>query len=273
MDRLSGIIACPDCHGPLKLSETGAVCERLGYRFEMVNGVLDLRPKTAPQRPEEAAWGEHWSEDKQQSLSQRFFSVYRKAVFARAVAYFVGRYLAAEGVLLEAGSGTSETSMRIGKNGGLRTLVAVDLVPGVLERCHAAMDLRICADIFALPFQDGGIHGIWNVGVMEHFTHAQIDAILKEFHRVLKPSGRVVLLWPAVFSIPQRILRAAEWIINLRRRGARFCFHPDEISQLRGAAQGREVLGRNGFETIKIDLGLRTLMAFETLVGEKDRAT
>ena len=132
------------------------------------------------------------------------------------------------------------------------------------------MDVRVCGDIFCLPFQSDAIDGIWNVGVMEHFTHDQIDAILREFRRVLKPGSRVVLLWPAKFSIPQRILRVCEWFINLRRGEAdKFRFHPDEISQLRSPRQGREVLTRNGFRPVAIDIGLRTLMAFETLVGEK----
>jgi ubiquinone/menaquinone biosynthesis C-methylase UbiE len=131
------------------------------------------------------------------------------------------------------------------------------------------MDIRTCGDIFSLPFQNNSLDGIWNVGVMEHFTHDQIDAILREFRRVLKPGGRIVLLWPATFSIPQRILRVLEWFINLRRGSDKFRFHPDEISQLRSVKQGREVLSRNGFRPVAIDIGLRTLMAFETIVGEK----
>jgi SAM-dependent methyltransferase len=224
-------------------------------------------------KQEEIDWTEHWSDEKQHSASQRFFSLYRKAVFARAVAHFVGRYLAQEGLLIEAGSGTSETSMLIDKRGGKRVLAALDLIQPVLERCHPVMDLGICGDIFALPFQDSSVDGIWNVGVMEHFTHDQIDSILSEFRRVLKPNGRVILLWPAVFSVPQRILRVLEWFINLRGNsqgnGEKFRFHPAEISQLRSAAQGRAVLSRNGFRTLKIDLGVRTGMAFETLVGQK----
>jgi hypothetical protein len=76
-------------------------------------------------------------------------------------------------------------------------------------------------------------------------------------------------LWPAKFSIPQRILRILEWFINLRRGQDKFRFHPDEISQLRSVRQGKEVLMRNGFRPVVIDIGWRTLTAFETLVGEK----
>jgi len=267
-------LACPTCgHG---VSGPGASlhCMKCGAYFESRGRVLDFRRAGIVRKQEELDWSEHWSAEKQHSASQKFFSLYRKAIFARAVAYFVDHYLAAEGLLVEAGSGTSETSMLIDKQGGRRILAAIDLIQAVLESCHPVMDVCICGDIFRLPFQDGTVDGIWNVGVMEHFTHPQIDAIMREFHRVLKPGGRAVLLWPAVFSIPQRILRVIEFFINLRRprddKNRRFRFHPDEISQLRSAAQGRAVLNRNGFRTVKIDLGLRTGMAFETVIGQKD---
>jgi SAM-dependent methyltransferase len=270
-ETLLHALACPKCRRAAAFTGPGFHCPSCGMDFGITNSVLDFRPSGVAGKQEVLDWTEHWSDDKQESAAQRFFSVYRKAVFARAVAYFVGHFLAPEGLLVEAGSGTSETSMLIDKRNGKRVLAALDLIQPVLERCHPVMDIRVCGDIFRLPFQDNTVDGIWNVGVMEHFTHDQIDAIMREFHRVLKHGGRVVLLWPAIFSIPQRILRILEFFINLRRECDRFRFHPDEISQLRSAAQGRSVLNRNGFAAVSIDLGLRTGMAFETLVGQKDK--
>ena len=270
INRIMEVLACPQCRGRLRCAETRLACENCGESYEITKGIPDLRPRSAEPRREGIEWTEHWSTENQRSLSQRFFSFYRRTVFARAVSYFVDRYLPPRGVLIEAGSGTSETSMFIKKRNGERTLVAIDLIRPVLERCHSIMDVRVCGDIFSLPFQDDSIDGIWNVGVMEHFEFDRIDAILGEFRRVLKPRERAVLLWPATFSVPQRMLRVVEWFINLRRGRDKFRFHPDEISQLRSAEQGRRILARNGFRPVAVDLGLRTLMAFETLVGEKD---
>ncbi len=230
---------------------------------------MNLEAPPRPARPEQVDWSRHWSTENQASLAQRFFSFYRKAVFVRTVRYFLNRHFPPSGVFLEAGSGTSETSMRIDKLNGARTLLALDIVLPVLQQCHPIMDLRICGDIFNLPFRDGSLDGIWNVGVMEHFTHDQIDQILREFHRVLRPGGPVVLLWPGVDSIPQKMLRIVEAIVNLRAGGERFRFHPAEISQLRSARQGRDVLSRNGFDVLEIEPGYRSLMAFKVLVGAK----
>jgi SAM-dependent methyltransferase len=266
---IHGILACPSCGSTPSWRTASLECPACHLSFPIVKGVTDLRPPGTRDRAETLDWSEHWSDDKQQSAAQRFFSFYRKAIFARTVAYFAGKYFPPAGVMVEAGSGTSETSQRIDKCGGRRTLVALDLIPSVLERCDPVMDIRICGDIFKLPFCSNSLDGVWNVGVMEHFTHDRIDAILCEFHRVLKPGGRVILLWPATFSIPQRMLRILEWFINVRGRQPKFRFHPDEISQIRSIREGREVLSRNRFRPIRIDPGVYSLAAFETLVGEK----
>ena len=267
IDRL----ACAECRGALARHDgESLLCGACGARYPIVDGIPDLRPPAWRDKQEFQDWTKHWSDDKQRSLHQRFFSFYRKAVFAKAIRHFVHKYLPADGLLLEAGSGTSETSMLIDKHGGRRTLVALDLIHPVLRRCHPNMDHRVQADIFRLPFKDDSIDGIWNVGVMEHFLHDRIDEMMREFHRVLKPGARLVLFWPGRTSIPQKMLRCAEFFINLRRRrDDRFQFHPDEISQLKSAREGRDVLRRNGFTALEVNGGWRSLMAFKIPVGEK----
>ena len=214
-------------------------------------------------------WSEHWSEGKQQSFSQRFFSFYRKEVFARTVSYFFDKYFPEQGIFLEAGCGTAETSMRIDKRGGKRKLVAADIVQPVLKHCHPVMDERVCSDIFRLPFADESIEGIWNVGVMEHFTQDEIDQLMREFYRVLKPGHRIILLIPGADSPPQKILRLLEKFINARNPEKNFRFHPPEISQMKSKQAGGEMLERNGFQYVHYDFGWRSLLAFKTLIAVK----
>ncbi|TSD04469.1 MAG: methylase involved in ubiquinone/menaquinone biosynthesi, partial [Parcubacteria group bacterium Greene0714_36] len=221
---------------------------------------------------ESVDWSAHWSEGHQGGLFQKFFSFYRKHVFARTVRYFLKRYFPHQGIFLEAGSGTAETSVRVDKHSGGRVLVALDIVFPVLKMCDPVMDARVCGDGFHLPFRDGSLDGIWNLGVMEHFTHEQIDEMIREFRRVLKDGERLILFWPAKNSIPQKMLKLVEKIINLKKREHRFQFHPDEISQLASNRQAREILARNGFAPLSVDWGLRSLMAFKSVVGEKNTA-
>jgi SAM-dependent methyltransferase len=262
-------LACPHCQTNLVWFKSLLRCPSCDTAYPLIHEIPDLRLSTHQEKDETAAWAKHWSEGHQQSLSQRFFSFYRQAVFARTVRYFLDRYFPAHGIFIEAGSGTSETSMRINKRGGARTLVAIDIVLPVLEKCHTIMDVRVCGDIFSLPFLADSIDGIWNVGVMEHFTQAQIDRIMREFRRVLKPGSPIILLWPGADSIPQKLLRIAEKMINLSRKEEKFRFHPEEISQLRSVRHGEAILRANGFQTWHIDYGLLSLMAFKTLIGKK----
>lgn len=265
LDRL----ACPKCHAGVREDGARVVCTGCGSAYPIDRGIYDLRPDDVRSSPEFSDWTRHWGNENQELFSQKFFSFYRKAVFARTVAWFIQEFFPPAGVFVEAGSGTAETSMRIDKKGGARVLVAADIIVPVLEHCHPVMDVRVGADNFRLPFKDGGIDGLWNVGVMEHFLHDRIDAMMREFHRVLAPGAPILLLWPATDSLPQKGLRLVEKVINLRRGGERFQFHPDEISKLRSSQEGRDVLTRNGFEPVFVDFGLRSLMAFKTVVGRK----
>ena len=50
------------------------------------------------------------------------------------------------------------------------------------------------ASIKNLPFDANSFDGIYNLGVMEHFHKDEIMVIAREFQRVLKPGGRLLLL-------------------------------------------------------------------------------
>lgn len=269
IQKIAGRLACPQCRAPLRQETDSFSCASCGVSYPITDGIVDMRKPTDRAKAESVDWSAHWSEDHQGALSQKFFSFYRKQVFARTVGYFVNRYFPKKGVFVEVGSGTAESSVDIDKHGGDRILVALDIVFPVLASCPPIMDAKICGDGFHLPFRDGSIDGIWNLGVMEHFTHDQIDEMLREFRRVLVPGGRIILCWPAKNSIPQKLLYLVEYFMNLKKRARRFQFHPDEISQLASNRQAREILQRNGFKPLAVDWGLRSLMAFKSVVGEK----
>ncbi len=58
----------------------------------------------------------------------------------------------------------------------------------------------------ALPFADASFDRVTMLAVLEHIQHEQ--AILQEVRRVLKPSGRLVLTVPSVWSKPMLELLA-----------------------------------------------------------------
>jgi ubiquinone/menaquinone biosynthesis C-methylase UbiE len=114
-------------------------------------------------------------------------------------------------------------------------------------------------DLFALPYRDGSLDGIFNLGVMEHFTGPQIDRILQEFHRVLKPNGRVILFWPPEFGLSVMALKTVAWME----------LHPPEISRIPSFAWARAVMARNRFRVLGMHFGWRDLFAQVVVVAEK----
>jgi SAM-dependent methyltransferase len=268
--QIQAILACPICIGEVDYQGEISTCLNCGQIYQNINGILDLRLPSDAQAVDLIDWSEHWSGIKQASLAQRFFSQYRRLVFSRTVEYYFNRYFSTHGIFLEAGAGTSETSIRINKLDGQRLLVAMDIYLPVLTNNDPVMDIGIGGNIEHLPFKNNSIDGIWNVGVMEHFPRDKIDRVLLEFFRVLKPGGDLLLLWPGTKSIPQKVLRMLERIINLRKSTpTNFRFHPPEINQLKSIAAGSQVLERNGYSVSGGDSGLRSLMAFITIIGKK----
>lgn len=214
-------------------------------------------------------WDRFWSNlEGERSLFRKFLSLYRIQIIARAVNYHINRYFKEEGVFIECGAGTSETTLRTKKKA--REFIALDYSRLILRKTIANPKIDNCinADMFSLPFKDNSVDGIWNVGVMEHFTSNNIDKILKEFKRVLKANAYVILFWPMAYAPYEIFINIVEFIVN-RFSKERFQIYPDEISRLRSRMQGREVLVRNGFRNPKAYFNFRDAFSFCVVIGTK----
>lgn len=204
------------------------------------------------------AWDAHWrSLESRRSVFRALSVATRRFVFQPAVAFYARRFFAPTGVFLEAGCGTAESSATMER--ARRKLVGLDFSEAALQAAQIIghMDGLLQADVFALPLKSNSIDGIWNLGVMEHFTEAQISACLKEFRRVLKPGGVILLFWPAENNASRWLLGPIERVIG-RHHKAKFTFFPDEISRLRSKQQAQQLLRREGFNVRAIDFNWRT---------------
>lgn len=54
-------------------------------------------------------------------------------------------------------------------------------------------DVDIKADVSKLLMADGSVTEIYASQILEHFPHVRTEAVLKEWHRVLKPGGKIVI--------------------------------------------------------------------------------
>jgi ubiquinone/menaquinone biosynthesis C-methylase UbiE len=214
-------------------------------------------------------WNRHWHNlSKKRSFFGKFLEFYRKYIISNSVSHYLDKYFLKEGIFVECGSGTSQASVKVSKFN--RNLIALDISSVVLLEAHKTrlMNSFVNGDIMKLPFKDNSVDGIWNLGVMEHFTQPQIDIILKEFRRVLKKNGVCILFWPPSHAPYRIILNLMEGIAN-RLLKKKIQFFPEEPSQLYSRNEAMKILKRNKFSTCFVHYTMRDLFTYCVIVCRK----
>jgi ubiquinone/menaquinone biosynthesis C-methylase UbiE len=217
---------------------------------------MDSEPLTTSTKEDE--WDEHWTSlDTRRSTFSLLSVATRRFIFQPAVAYYAKEFFPPAGTFIEAGCGTAESSARMTRHN--RNLIGLDFSAVALNEARhvGRMDALIQADIFATPLRSQSVDGIWNLGVMEHFTYPEIRTCLREFRRVLKPGGVILLFWPAEKNASRWILGPLESIIRRRQR-SNFTFFPGEISRLHSKREARQLIENEGFHVNAIDFDWRT---------------
>lgn len=212
-------------------------------------------------------WEKYWGKQKN-SFFGRLASFYRKKVLANAVEYYTEKYFPKSGLFLECGSGSSQSSVKLRKHN--RTYIAVDISGKALKEARKIPQISkvLVADIRKLPYKNESVEGIWNLGVMEHFTEKQIQQILNEFYRVLKKNRTAILFWPPVFGSSQIALGFVEWLMHLFTR-KKFKFFPDEFTRLKSRSHAESIISRTNFRIRRIDFSFRDFFTHMVLVLEK----
>ena len=214
-----------------------------------------------------APWESHWNNLKS-SVFGNFAEAYRKLVRSKSVRYYIGRYFPERGIFLECGSGTSQTSISIVKKH--RKLIAIDISKEALKKARQieTMDAFVNADIFSLPFRKNSVDGIWNLGVMEHFTEEELKKIFREFLRVVKSGSYLILYWPPLFGLSEIALRPIECFHNFFSR-RKFQFFPDEITRPVSKSHMRKILSSSKFRVEDIHFDSRDLFNHYVVVCKK----
>jgi SAM-dependent methyltransferase len=213
-------------------------------------------------------WDEHWSSlESGRAAFSLASKAMRKFIFQPAVAHYCDRFFPKSGIFIEMGCGTAYSSLRLPRHG--RTLIGLDFSAVALRKARADANLNgvIQADMLAVPCRCDSVDGIWNLGVMEHFTESEIRLCLREFRRVLKPGGGVtILFWPTKQNFSRWILGPIERLLS-RSRGSNFTFFPDEISRIESKHQALELMQSEGFSVKKIHFGWRTAFIHMVIVA------
>jgi SAM-dependent methyltransferase len=214
-------------------------------------------------------WNRHWRTLRgERSLFGRLASFVRWLVLGRAVRHYTERYFAAEGWFADAGCGTGQASRQI--EPVARRLLGLDFSLEALLDARRTSTYRalVQCDIAHLPFRDGALAGVWNLGVMEHFLPAHGQEILREITRALRPGGTALFFWPPAVGSSRLVLGPIEWLRSLLT-GERFEFFPAEVNRLRSFRQARAMLRGGALEPAAVHFSLQDLFIHFIVVGRK----
>lgn len=114
------------------------------------------------------------------------------------------------------------------------------------------------ADITRLPYPDNHADAIAAIHVIEHFYRWEVDAIVIDWKRVLKPGGRLILELPSMEKVFNYIANALDRRLPM---SATFSFLPlwgdpkfKDVSMMHKWGYFfpmlRELLVKNGFENV-----------------------
>ena len=232
----------------------------MGRPIDSVNGSLK----------DEQNWAPYW-ERKEESAG--FFyeivaTVYRRLIIRANLERFIAKHFTKGAKLLHAGCGSGQVDVGLHKRYSIK---AVDISYPALDlysRNNPDVWRLEQDDVLNLNQKDGEFDGVYNLGVMEHFTRPQIMTILKEFRRVLKDNGKIVIFWPhqrasSVFVL--KMLRAL--LRTVFKKDIQF--HPDEISLLKGKKDAQEMLQEAGFKMTGYAFSIRDCYVQSVVVGQK----
>ena len=196
-------LACPRCHGGIRVDADGARCDPCDVRWPGDAGWLDLYDGEAPELRGVGPRAMHFG-----PLARIYEAVWRPSFVAVASAgrprideeleAIQGHLAPARGgAVLDLSCGPGVIGRRLWRCGAYREVYGLDLSRPMLEQCLAhcraeGVDgLRLVrGDVGNLPFADGSLAGV-HAGAALHLWPSPPDA-LAEVQRALRPGGVLV---------------------------------------------------------------------------------
>ena len=205
--------------------------------------------------------------------SYRFFynsiaKFYRRFIILPSLNRFIMNFFNEGAQVLHAGCGSGQVDAAIR---GYVWIKALDISSNALKMYKKENGKNsdiLQGTIFHLPLQSGTLDGIYNLGVMEHFNSNEIDAILKEFYRVLKPNGIVIVFWPPEYGLSVLFFKVLKRVLKLFT-GKSYKLHPDEFCRVQSRSYADYFFVRGNFKVLSYSFGARDLFTYVTVVAQK----
>jgi len=217
----------------------------------------------------EEDWDAYWSDkDRSSNAAYDFLAgIYRRLIVKNILNYFIRRHFLNGQRVLHAGCGSGQVDTDIRDFVHITALDISTHALKIYKKVNGEKSIAIQGNIFSLPFEDHTFDGLYNLGVLEHFTQDEIHRILKECKRVIRPGGKIVVLWPPVFGFTVFILDSAHFVLNkILRMNVKL--HPDEITRVRSREHAIQTFQKVGFEIVEYYFGVRDLFTQSVIVAK-----
>jgi dolichol-phosphate mannosyltransferase len=232
--------------------------------------VLEPFTEVDPSLVDPQGWDQYWKRKNRRSslIYEVIATIYRNLIIKRWLNEAIRKNFTPGSELLHAGCGSGQVDHDIQKEMRITALdISVPALQLYRRNNRNAKQIKH-GSILNLPFTSDTFDGVYDLGVVEHFTHDEINRILREFHRVLKPAGKVLLFWPHQKATSVWVLGKAHWVLNdVMKQNVKL--HPDEISLMQSRRQAREILAAAGFDLVSYDFGIKDFYVQAIVVGRK----
>jgi len=216
-------------------------------------------------------WNTYWGlsdRNKTHPLYNMIAAFYRQFIISPNLNRFALKYFSKTDIVLHAGCGSGQVDTTLTQ---MRSIIALDLSPKALylykTNNHGVKEL-IQASIFAIPIKSETLDGIYNLGVMEHFTIDEVQNALNEFYRVLKPGGQILLFWPHRMGLSVMALKVIHVALNSFSKKT-IQLHPPEITYIQSKSHANQLLEKGGFSLCHYSFNISDAFTQAVVIGKK----
>jgi ubiquinone/menaquinone biosynthesis C-methylase UbiE len=232
--------------------------------------VMDRKVEINPALADPQGWDRYWEMKTELHAAAYDFIAwaYRTVIIRRRLERYIRKHFPRGSELVHAGCGSGQVDQKLQRE---MKLTALDISVSALKlyaRNNPDSVRLIHGSILDVPLPGESVDGVYNLGVIEHFTPFAILKFLQESRRVLRPGGKAIIFWPHQNATSVAVLKVVHWF---RRRVLKKQqpLHAPEVSLLPSKTHAMNVLREAGFEPIDYYFGPADFWVQAVVVGQK----
>lgn len=230
----------------------------------------DAAELTAATTESAGEWDDYWRKRSRPggAVYDLIATFYRKTFIKPNLERFLWRHFPAGSRLLHAGCGSGQVDADVSKR---FKVVGLDISLPALRIYQTQTRGRaqvLHGSLFKIPLPDRSVDGVYNLGVMEHFTEPDLAKVFAELKRVLKPSGRIVMFWPPEFGLSVQVFKVVHFVLN-DLMGKKAKLHPDEVCRIQSRDHAQRLVESAGLLLREYEFGPLDLFIQVVVVAER----